>query len=87
VNAARIRPDGVFFTKDGRATDEGRVLIATVNELWRRLGGVTGQATVANLGDAIAPAMKLCTDETGGAVMVFSDGTDWRRVTDRAVAS
>jgi len=27
------------------------------------------------------------SDETGGAVMAFSDGTDWRRVTDRAVIS
>lgn len=26
-------------------------------------------------------------DEAGGAVMAFSDGTDWRRVTDRAVIS
>lgn len=27
------------------------------------------------------------TDETGGAVPAFWDGTDWRRVTDRAVVS
>ena len=27
------------------------------------------------------------SDETGGAVMAFSDGTNWRRVTDRAVVS
>ncbi len=26
-------------------------------------------------------------DEAGGAVMAFSDGTDWRRCTDRAVIS
>jgi hypothetical protein len=25
------------------------------------------------------------TDDTGGAVPAFSDGTNWRRVTDRAV--
>ena len=29
----------------------------------------------------------LCTDETGGATICFSDGTNWRRVQDRAVAS
>ena len=34
-----------------------------------------------------AGSMAYCTDETGGAVPVFYDGTDWRRVTDRAVAS
>lgn len=28
-----------------------------------------------------------CTNETGGAVVVFSDGTNWRRVTDRAIAA
>lgn len=35
------------------------------------------------------PAGKLIfvTDETGGAVPAFSDGTNWRRVTDRAVVS
>lgn len=27
------------------------------------------------------------TNETGGAVPAFFDGTDWRRVTDRAVIS
>lgn len=26
-------------------------------------------------------------DEAGGAVLAFSDGTDWRRTTDRAVIS
>ena len=27
------------------------------------------------------------SDETGGAVPAFSDGTNWRRVTDRAIIS
>ncbi len=27
------------------------------------------------------------TDETGGSIPAFSDGTDWRRVTDRAIVS
>jgi hypothetical protein len=31
--------------------------------------------------------MFFCTNETGGAVPVFSDGSNWRRVTDRAIAS
>lgn len=31
--------------------------------------------------------MIYVSDETGGAVPCFSDGTNWRRVTDRAVAS
>ena len=32
-------------------------------------------------------AIVYCSNETGGATLVFSDGTDWRRVQDRAVAS
>ena len=29
----------------------------------------------------------LVLDETGGAVLAFNDGTDWRRVTDRAIVN
>lgn len=44
--------------------------------------------TVATLPDASAPGrMIYVSDETGGAVVAFSDGTNWRRVTDRAVVS
>jgi hypothetical protein len=31
--------------------------------------------------------MIFVTDEAGGAVPAFSDGTNWRRVTDRAIVS
>ena len=31
--------------------------------------------------------MIYVSDETGGAIPAFSDGTNWRRVTDRAVVS
>lgn len=31
--------------------------------------------------------MAFVTDEAGGAVLAFGDGTAWRRVTDRAVVS
>lgn len=46
--------------------------------------------TVAGAPDASsvgAGTMIYVSDESGGAVMAFSDGTDWRRVTDRAVIS
>ncbi len=46
--------------------------------------------TVATLPDVPAiefPGLIYVSDETGGAVPAFSDGTDWRRVTDRAVVS
>jgi hypothetical protein len=32
-------------------------------------------------------SMIYVSDETGGAVLAFSDGTNWRRVTDRAIIS
>jgi hypothetical protein len=35
----------------------------------------------------IAGAMIYVTNETGGAVPAFADGTNWRRVTDRAIVS
>lgn len=42
--------------------------------------------TVAGVPSA-SPAgqMAFISDETGGAVLAFSDATNWRRVTDRAV--
>jgi hypothetical protein len=44
--------------------------------------------TVSTLPTA-ATAAKLIyvSNETGGAVVAFSDGTNWRRVTDRAIVS
>jgi len=32
-------------------------------------------------------AIVYVTDDVGGAVLAFSDGTNWRRVTDRAIIS
>lgn len=45
--------------------------------------------TVATLPAASSwtAGMIYVSDETGGAVPAFSDGTNWRRVTDRAVVS
>ena len=45
--------------------------------------------TVAGVPSAAAGAGQLIyvSDEAGGAVLAFSDGTNWRRVTDRAVVS
>ncbi len=44
--------------------------------------------TVATLpSPSVAGAMIYVSDETGGAVPAFSDGSDWRRVTDRMIVS
>ena len=55
-------------------------------------GGVTGPFKLAPYTVATVPsavnlngAMIYVSDETGGAVPAFSDGTNWRRVTDRAI--
>jgi len=43
--------------------------------------------TVAGVPDAAlwTSALIYVSNETGGATIAFSDGTDWRRVQDRAV--
>jgi len=45
--------------------------------------------TVANKPSAVTYARGVIyvSNEAGGAVLAFSDGTNWRRVTDRAVVS
>lgn len=45
---------------------------------------VSGVPAAATLGEG---AMVYISNEAGGAVPAFSDGTNWRRVTDRAVIS
>ena len=50
----------------------------------------TGSYTVATLPSAASAgrgAGTYCTDETGGEIPVFSDGTNWRRVSDRTIAA
>jgi hypothetical protein len=51
-----------------------------------------GQPVITTVADAPDPArntgrMIFVSNEAGGAVVAFSDGTNWRRVTDRAVIS
>jgi hypothetical protein len=47
----------------------------------------TGSYTVATLPGQLAGAMIYVSDESGGATMAFSDGTNWRRMSDRAIVS
>lgn len=37
--------------------------------------------------DATNPSIIYVSNEAGGAVLAFSDGTNWRRSTDRAIVS
>lgn len=47
----------------------------------------TKSYVVASLPTVVVGGIIYVSDETGGAVLAFSDGVDWRRVTDRAIVS
>lgn len=97
----KITQDGSFKLRDQRAgadriyisTTTGNVGISTKTPSAPLdvAGGVrVGSYTVATLPSAAAVGagtMIYVSDEAGGPVMAFSDGTDWRRMTDRAVVS
>lgn len=78
--------DFVFKTStDGAGFSTGLTLVAAASGVPR-----LPAFTVDHLPDAAtagAGALVLVNDENGGAVIAFSDGTAWRRVTDRAVVS
>ena len=70
-----------------------RDLLDTVFQLRERTGGDSGPPRlpsyiVAEVPNVI-PAGQIIyvSDESGGAVLAFSDGTNWRRSTDRAIVS
>lgn len=60
-------------------------------QVYERITGIHEQVsyTVATLPDAteFEAHTLYVSDETGGATLAFSDGTNWRRVQDRAVVS
>ena len=70
-----------------------------IKQVYENLNGVndTKSYTVLELADIPATnydpadngraAFVYVSDETGGAQMAFSDGTNWRRFTDRAIVS
>lgn len=65
-----------------------RRLITTLKEEGVNTTPTLPRYTVLTLPKAVEPGQLIyVTDETGGAVPAFSDGADWRRVTDRAVVS
>lgn len=81
-------PRGAVVDKNGVPTQAFSGFLQDVRRalgLWHPIPSYT----VATVPDASAHAWKLIgvTDESGGAVVAFSDGTNWRRLTDRAVIS
>lgn len=89
-----LRPDVPLRNPD--ADEHRRQLAVRANASLAKDGtnGMTmplklAQYAVANLPTASlwTGAIVYVTDETGGAVPAFADGTNWRRVTDRTIVS
>lgn len=91
---ARKRPH--IPTTHANEAEHRRQIATRVNEAMTRDGTVAmkeplllDQRAVADLPDASLweGSVLYVIDETGGAVLAFSDGSDWRRTTDRAVVA
>lgn len=79
---------GALGSSSGDKTTQAKLESSTGNLVLTGAVEVAG-VTVATLPSASAMPWAIIgvSDETGGAVLAFSDGADWRRVTDRAVVS
>lgn len=92
-NAENVNSSLLFFidgTEKARITPDGELGVGTATPAATLdVNGIikAKSYTVATLPTAIAGGVIYVSDETGGAVLAFSDGTNWRRVTDRAIAS
>ena len=67
---------------DAEQTKLSNITLANTDNIVFPSYTVAGLPAAGNAG-----AMLFVTDETGGAVPAFDDGTNWRRVTDRAIVS
>lgn len=100
IELASVNPNPITLDSDGTFPGEvfgagdytvlvkdanGATLPGSVDDVEESLSSYT----VATLPSASVNArlMIYVSDETGGAVPAFSDGTNWRRVTDRAIVS
>ena len=83
---------GLITASANMTIDYGAVTETATNgdfEYLNEIYGPTGDSyTVATVPSATQPGQMIyVTNETGGATMAFSDGTNWRRIQDRAVIS
>lgn len=89
----KVSPDGsTFFDAIVVDKDTGNVGVQTSSPAATLdVGGPVrvGSYTVSSVPSAsgLTGSLIYVSDETGGAVIAFSDGTDWRRMTDLAVIS
>lgn len=83
-----LQADLAFFGSDTGNRVIHAVYSTIHNPGLAKIGYCLDSHAKASLPSGQAPAtMIYVTDETGGAVPAFFDGTNWRRVTDRAIVS
>lgn len=90
MNAIQNEIESVIVTGAGTALSKpnnAQLLAAILTVIANNL--TPPSFTVAGLPAASSNARRMVyvSNETSGAVIAFSDGTSWRRVTDRAVVS
>jgi hypothetical protein len=90
MNAVQNELENVIVTGAGIALNKAsnsQLLAAIVAIIATNL--VPTSYTVAGVPSASGNPRRIIyvSNESGGAVLAFSDGTSWRRVTDRAVIS
>ncbi len=76
--------DGEPVTNEGIPNDQFQALLESIEQ------ALNPQAfTVAGVPDATTNQNRsiLVSNEAGGFTMAYSDGTNWRRVQDRAIIS
>lgn len=76
---------GDKITEKGIPTDQFQILLEEIENAINKLAAPS--YTVATVPDATVSESHIIyvSDESGGATLAFSDGTNWRRVQDRAV--
>jgi len=85
----------MVIAEDGKTAPASDVLQTFFDDLVLKMDTLLGDQglnlpsyAVANVPTATPFAgLIFITDEAGGSVPAFSDGTNWRRVTDRAIVS
>lgn len=86
ADTAIYRSDSFTIRQGGSGTTDHLVLTTTNAQFTNPVQFPS--YTVTTLPSATtAGRMIYVSNETGGAVMAFSDGTNWRRVTDRAIVA
>lgn len=90
MNAVQNEIENVIVTGGGISLNKesnSQLLAAIIEVIARNL--VPPSFTVSGVPSASDNPRRIIyvSNETGGAVLAFSDGTNWRRVTDRNVIS